>query len=88
MSEVENKPVDVSAAEPAPAEETSGGVDTKATTNAIKKVDKKSMLAKLKAIIKKVLPHKKLPAAATTEEPAAEAAPVEPETAPITTAAA
>jgi hypothetical protein len=88
MSEVENQPVDVSAAEPAQAEETSGGVDTKATTNALKKVDKKSMLAKLKAIIKKVLPHKKVAAVGTTGEPTAEAAPVEPETAPTTTAAA
>jgi len=88
MSEVENKPVDVPAAEPAPAEDTAG-VDLKTASNAVKKVDKKSLLAKLKAIIKKVLPSKKAVSSGTTDEPASEgAAPVEPETAPTTTAVA
>lgn len=81
MTQAEDKPVEAPAAEPAPAEDTTGA-DTKTDTNAGKKVDKKSLLTKLKAIIKKVLPTKKASAPGTTEEPAHEAAaPVEPETA-------
>jgi len=92
-AEVGQPPVDV-AAEPAPVEEQSSGLDTKAVSGAIKKVDKKGLLSKLKAICKKVLPKKKAPVEVTettTEEPAAEAAvPAEaaPVAAPTTTAAA
>jgi len=95
MSEIENKPVDAPVAE-APAAETApaadADVDTKVPTDVVKKVgDKKSMLAKLKAIIKKVLPGKKEKAIpTTTEEQPEDAAPVEaaPPAAPTTTAAA
>lgn len=88
MSEVESTPVDVPAAEPAPAEETTTTVDAKVSTGAIKKVDKKSLLTKFKTIIKKVFP-KKVKVAATGEESEPEAAaPVEPDAAPIDPTAA
>lgn len=88
MSEVENQAVEVPATEAAPAEEIAPTSDTKIDAGVInmKKVDKKSLIAKLKTIIKRVLPSKKDKAAATTEEPASEA--VEPAPAAHETTAA
>jgi len=92
MSEIENKPVDAPVSE-APAAETAPATDVDAApSDSGKKVDKKGLMAKLKAIIKKVLPGKKeKPAPTTTEEQPEDAtAPVEPAptAAPTTTAAA
>lgn len=80
MTDIHDQPVE-SAATAAPADDTAPADESKQTDTPVKKGDMR-LLAKLKSLIKKVLPRKKEKHAATTTEDSAADAPADSTTAP------